>query len=86
MYLHIPTAMTFWIFMDEHYYLMDVFFSLYIFMVSGMAIFAYFCSQNLPCVRCSGFLWPTHFAWMTAARRDFRLRDGTRQNASCLCV
>ena len=29
MYLHIPTAMTFRVFMNGHYYLMDDFFSLY---------------------------------------------------------
>ena len=29
-YLHIPTTMTFRIFMDVHYYLMDDFFSLHI--------------------------------------------------------
>ena len=74
--LHVPTIMTFRIFMDVHYYLMDDFFFLILFVVSGMAMFAYVARQilfanDIQMTHDRALLWismANPFLWMTAAR------------------
>ena len=67
--LHIPTTMTFRIFMDVHYFLMDDFFSLYYsWYLEWLFLHMLLAKSSLPIifrwhmtVRYYGFLWPTHF-------------------------
>ena len=71
-HLHIPTAMTFRIFMDGTITSWMISFSVYIYIIhgtwNGYVLHALLAKSSLPMVfrwhmtmRCYGFLWPTHF-------------------------
>ena len=96
-YLHIPTTMTFRIFMDVHYYLMDDFFSLYYsWYLEWLFLHMLLAKSSFQMAYDRALLWTSManpFLWMTTARcamckcgsRDFKwLRIGTRQNVSCV--